>query len=314
MARRAERPLAYELYGLRIRSAFPLPARRGDTNRADLEIVWHEDRIARPDCPTGRVLAELSLPGGEGYSHIAANGGYLLCYHRVCDVLVRPDLRWLEVRLAAGANPALVPILLAGNALAFVLMLAGECVLHASAVRMDGRALAFAGGSGKGKSTLAALFCGGGATLVTDDILRLEHGPPGPRCFPGGVEIRLRPGAGDLAATSGAAHVETTADSRTALRYNAGDPGTPPLHAIVIPLPARGRAHLAVRQLEPREALVALLGSPRVGGLEAPELLARQLHSIARVAATVPLYEALVPWGPPFDPDLVPALAREVGL
>lgn len=310
----AHPPLAYEMYGLRIRSEVPLPARADRADAADLDIVWHESRIAEPDRTSGRVLAELSLPGGPGYTHVAADGGYALRYHGMCDVLVRADLRKLEVRLTPGADPALVPILLAGNALAFVLALAGEWVLHASAVRIDGRALAFAGASGRGKSSLAALCCTRGASLVTDDLLRLDQRPTGPHCFPGGTEIRLRPGAAGLAVGSGTARVGVTADGRTALRYDTGDPAMPPLHAVVLPLPARGRASLCVRRLEPRDALAALLACPRVTGLRAPELLAQQFQALARLVSAVPMYEALVPWGPPFDPGLPAALAREVGV
>ncbi len=55
--------------------------------------------------------------------------------------------------------------------------LVGRPSLHASCVEVGGRAVAFQGLSGVGKSTLAALMIERGARLVTDDALSLEPRP-----------------------------------------------------------------------------------------------------------------------------------------
>jgi hypothetical protein len=54
----------------------------------------------------------------------------------------------------------------------------GAFVLHAAAVAASGGAIAFAGPSGRGKSTLAASYASCGGLILTDDCLRLkpEHG------------------------------------------------------------------------------------------------------------------------------------------
>ncbi|NNK33918.1 MAG: hypothetical protein HKP02_12380 [Xanthomonadales bacterium] len=53
---------------------------------------------------------------------------------------------------------------------------AGKAVVHASAVVLeDGRAVAFAGPTGRGKSTLAMAFHQQGHTLITDDCLLLQE-------------------------------------------------------------------------------------------------------------------------------------------
>src|SRR2546422_1567628 len=59
-----------------------------------------------------------------------------------------------------------------------------------------------------------------------------------------------------------------------------------------------------VERLTGQRALFALLRHPRVLGVRAPELLRRQFATLGRVAQSVPVYEARIPWGPPFDPDL----------
>ena len=50
----------------------------------------------------------------------------------------------------------------------------GKLVIHASAVQVDGGAVAFMGPTGRGKSTLAAAFANAGHPFLTDDGLVLE--------------------------------------------------------------------------------------------------------------------------------------------
>jgi len=51
----------------------------------------------------------------------------------------------------------------------------GVPLLHASAVVVDGRTIAFVGPSGSGKSTLAASFVDDGVLVMADDALALER-------------------------------------------------------------------------------------------------------------------------------------------
>ena len=88
----------------------------------------------------------------------------------------------------------------------------------------------------------------------------------------------------------------------------------PALVAIVIPRPAPGQRALWVERLSPAQALLALLRSPRVTGLQDEELRRQQFDGLARVARVVPVFEARVPWGPPFAPELAAALCEAVGL
>lgn len=63
---------------------------------------------------------------------------------------------------------------LLGPVLGFVLRLRGMIALHASAVVIDDRAVAFAGPQGAGKSTLAAAFAQLGYPVLTDDVTALK--------------------------------------------------------------------------------------------------------------------------------------------
>jgi hypothetical protein len=90
------------------------------------------------------------------------------------DPIFTIDLKGQEVSLCpqAPVTPERLPRLLH----AFVpkiLSLRGHFVLHAAAVAIDGRVLAFSGLSGAGKSTTAAALVAAGAVAVCDDQLVL---------------------------------------------------------------------------------------------------------------------------------------------
>lgn len=302
----------YELYGLRIRSEIPLPARAA-AGEADLAVAWGESVLPNRPSP-GRVLARLRLGTAGGYTHVATESGYDLVYHDVCTIRVACDCTSLRVHVLPEGPAEMVPLLVAGNALAFVLTLLGEGVLHASAVELDGAAIAFVGGSGMGKSTLAALCCGAGAGLVTDDVVRLDTGRAPPACHVGGLEIRLRPNAAPLLDGLGESDCARAVDGRITLRLASPPRGPVPLAAVVIPRPSRVARHLAVRRLGSTEALFALMRHTRVTGLLAPELMRSQFERFAQVARCVPVLEADIPWGPPFDPALPAELLSAMGL
>jgi hypothetical protein len=64
---------------------------------------------------------------------------------------------------------------LLGPVLGFVLRLRGMTCLHASAVAIGDRAIAFLGRAGAGKSTLAAAFARQGYPVLTDDLVALRE-------------------------------------------------------------------------------------------------------------------------------------------
>ena len=103
-------------------------------------------------------------------------------YHRIayCDgTTVVVDAAGSSV-WATGPDSATVEdtaIYLLGPILGFVLRLRGVICLHASAVAIDGRAVALVGPSGAGKSSTAAAFARLGHRVLTDDVLALvDHG------------------------------------------------------------------------------------------------------------------------------------------
>jgi hypothetical protein len=309
-------PLAL-LYGLRIRSEVPIRQARPVTDDADadLELTLGAPMPLTFEAPPGTTLAELHLAGSHYHFARSAGGGYVLRYFGACDFVVDPDLRRAEARLVEGADPDLVAVLAAGSLPSFVLMMRGDPLLHASAVDVGGGALAFVGGSGMGKSTMATLSCAAGGKLITDDVLRLDVEGPVPRCHLGSGELRLRKAATELAARFPAPpRSRRTGDDRTALQVEMATTDLLPLAAIVVPRPVRHRDETELRRLDPIDALLTLSGFPRLVGWEDPETHALQFHHLATICEQISVYEADVPWGPPFPPGVAQTIFEAVGV
>ncbi|MPZ64376.1 MAG: hypothetical protein GEU83_02220 [Pseudonocardiaceae bacterium] len=306
----------YRAHGLVICSEVELAMQPGmpTSGPPDLVLRRGATRAIPSDHPPGGRLAGLSKPDGTlRYSLCRDRDRVVLRYPGLCDFVGDRTLGDVTVDLHPGADPGLIAVLAAGALLAVHLRLRGELVLHASAVQLGDGALAFVGASGMGKSTLAALLCTSGHRLVTDDVLRVDL-TDGVVVHPGSTESRLRANAHQLADTAPAGAVRPTADGRLALRApaHAGEPL--PLVACLVPLPSRNAVEVSVQRLAGPRALLRMLQFPRVVGWIEPASTAREFQALADLVGQVPIFEARVPWGPPFWPDVVPGLLDGVAV
>jgi hypothetical protein len=64
---------------------------------------------------------------------------------------------------------------LASHIAATCLCLKGTIAIHANVIRLDGKTIAFAGDSGRGKSTLTTYCINQGAQFITDDVLSFDQ-------------------------------------------------------------------------------------------------------------------------------------------
>jgi hypothetical protein len=303
--------MIYEQCGLRLRSELELHLPVAVGEGYDVDVRWGEEIHDSADPPPGDVIAMYGSDEDRWYTATATGSGYHLRFRECGEFWISDDLAHVEVRPDPVGRTELLPILLAGTATAFLLSLRGETVLHASAVAIDGTALAFVGQSGRGKSTLAALLCVDGADLVTDDVLTVDAGPP-VTCTGGASELRLRAGAMRIADDRPDAVTRTTADERLALTLGSVPPSSLPLAAIVVPAPSRTATEVAVRRVPPSTALFGLLAFPRIHGWCQAEVLSRDFSVLSDVVNRIPVYDVTIPWGPPFAPTVAPSLARLV--
>lgn len=305
----------YHAYGLLIASdvALPLPP-IAPAGSPDLVLHRGEDRPVPHERPRGERLAEVGRPNHTVFYTVARDDKQtILRYPGLCDFVGDVRFERIAVHLHPGADEDLLPVLIAGALLAMHLMLRGELVLHASAVQAGGRAVAFVGRSGMGKSTLAAALCEQGCGLVSDDLLRVDRAAGGALLVhPGGTESRLRPAAHALAATAAQDAVYETADGRLALRPRELVTGPLLLAACVVPRPSRDVTEVATRRLRPLEALLLLSSYPRVLGWHDPATMATSFQALGDLVERVPVFEAAIPWGLPFAPGVLDTLLTAV--
>lgn len=303
-------PPVYLQCGVRLRSEIELALPVSDGGEWDVTIRRGPEMHDSADPPPGETIAAYERNGAENwYTATRTDAGYRLRFRECGEFQISRDLTDVVVREDRSGSTELLPILLAGTVSALLLNLQGHLVLHASAVAIDDVALAFVGDSGRGKSTMAALMCVDGAELVTDDVLRVDPGPP-VTCIGGAPELRLRDKAAPIARAQARANIRTTADERHAFAPVAASVESRPLAAIVIPSPSRTVTRVEARILEPTEALFALLGSPRVHGWRDKAVLSREFEALTRLVNEVPVHEATIPWGPPFDPDIASQIRK----
>jgi hypothetical protein len=233
-------------------------------------------------------------------------------YAGLCEFVGDAEMQSVAVYKEPGADDRLLSVVGAGALLAIHLMLRGELILHASAIRLGDAAIAFVGASGMGKSTLATLLAADGCQLVSDDVLRVALPEASPASvYPGSVESRLRPGATALVRAS-RTPVRRTGDGRTAVRLSAYRGPPLPLAACVVPLPDHEATEIEVTSLSRAHGLKRLLQFPRIVGWVEQTWLVQNFHALAGLVARVPVLEARVPWGPPFTDGMAGQLTSAV--
>lgn len=279
-----EGPFAYRVFGLRIRSALrlpelgePLPA-----EESDVEIV-------RGDVPAeGSAPSGLSVAGDVALLSIPEVGRYAMVGGR--SVTVEP---------VPGASDRNVRLFLLGSAFAAILHQRGLLPLHANAVVVDGRAIAFLGHPGAGKSTLAAWFHDEGFRILADDVCVVTWSAGGrPLAHPGIPRLRLRPEAIEASGRV-VDDYEPAFDDRD--KFNiptaasaAGDP-VPLDHLYLLTRGGDGRESVA--PLTGAAAVEALVANTYRGGY-VPLMGRKSPHLLdcARLARSTPVFEASRPW------------------
>ncbi|GAB1545533.1 hypothetical protein NUACC21_82090 [Scytonema sp. NUACC21] len=170
----------------------------------------------------------------------------------------------IVVEAAPGIEQDLLRPCILGPLFAVLLRQRGLLVLHASSVVIDGRAVAFLGQSGWGKSTLANAFYNQGYILLTDDVMAVQVEAQYPITFPSYPYVRLLP---DSAASFGydfksLALIHTGAAKRNN-HLNRGFLQTPvPLKQIYV-LENVGCSRNEIENFQPQEALVELIRHSR---------------------------------------------------
>ena len=301
----------YSQCGLRIRSEVELALPPLPDGGWDVDVRWGHDLDAPEPPSRNSPIAALGDGADAWYVVEHHHGGYRAWFQGCGDFVIDADCSQVTI-YPQDERPDLVPIVMAGTVSAILLNLRGATVLHASAVSNGDQVLAVVGQSGRGKSTVAALMCAAGAALVADDLLAVTADDPR-TCIGGSHEIRLREKAFEIAHHVAHAGVRRTTDERLAVAPEAISSEPRSLAGIIIPSPTRDQRSLSFDRLEPRDALMTLLAFPRVHGWTDPGVLRRDFTTLGRLVNEIQVWNAVIPWGPPFSPQIATEIVCLVG-
>jgi hypothetical protein len=318
---RLHEPVLYSTAGLVVRSRLWLPARPERDQEAphDVEFVFGGARAIAPVVPSEQVLADLVLEGAPQYTFCRMGERFVGRFYGLADFEIDAALARVVCHPVIAGPSQDVPIVMAGAVASFLAAMRGRFILHASAIDLGGRAVAFAGERGQGKTTMATLFCVAGFPLVTDDVLPLDideaPGHPAVYGHRSGFELRLRTTAATLIDRFPASiERRVTSDDRRAIRPVMSGRPSMPVAAIILPRPDRESSSPRARRLGVAEAGLALHRCTRTEGWRDPGILRRNFSQVSQLVETVPVYAVDVPWGPPFDDDLAARVLGACGI
>ena len=172
------------LCGWRVASALPLPDLlpwTGGDGPADLRI----EVGPVPERLTDTVFDQPLL-------QVAADGTCRFQVPGVAAYLIDADARRVVVEPAMAPDAPDIRVFLYGTVLGLLCYRRGLVPLHASCVRIGDGAVAMAGASGMGKSTLAAALLRRGCPVLSDDVTVIDlASPDGPRVLPAFPRLKL---------------------------------------------------------------------------------------------------------------------------
>jgi hypothetical protein len=229
-------------------------------------------------------------------SHRSVSQGWigdamLIRCHGVADYWVKPAERFVRCCSAVDADPGAVRHFLLNQVLPRLVSYHAPLVIHAAGIVTKDGAVAFAGPSGIGKSTLVASFAQSQeAIVIADDsvLLRVEHDDA--RAIGGYTCCRLR--------LDSVAELELTANTRQSERHSASKRiFTPPDATDPLPIPVAGvfvldesepspRGAASVTRLRGAQAVLAIVRNAFLLDNRHPELIRNQFKEAGQLVQT----------------------------
>jgi hypothetical protein len=212
---------------------------------------------------------------------------------------------------------------LTGPVLAYWLEQEGLPALHASAVAIAKRAVAFLAHSGNGKSTLAGGFIQAGAALLTDDILPVEDQDGRFWGRPGLPQIKMWPDEAEyfalnyedfqtLSPDTSKLHIPVEALKNGAFCYESR-----PLACIYVPRKSdqpAGGTNIEITPIPPAEAVIELVRYSFIPPyiFESLGWQSRRLDFFAGLVRQVPVRRLVYPAGFEHLPGVTEAVRRDL--
>jgi hypothetical protein len=316
-------PAVYCVYGLQVLADAPIPGMSAleGADRIDIRMwlnrmpPWWQNQALPADAIWYRS-PNVDEQGQPRLTVWKMNGDcYRLSYSDGTDFLVDPEGGEVWSVLPANAARAAAAYLI-GPVMGFLLRVRGICCLHASAVQVGGRVIAFTGPRCAGKSTTAAAFEKAGYRVVSDDITALVERGESFLAQPGYPRLWLWPDAAESLYGSSLdlprilpggewdkCYVDLTSGGREFQTQSL------PLSAIyVLEERMKDAARPTVKPIAPSAALVKLAANTYMNYLLDPALRAREFEILGRLVMRVPVRRVI----PQADAACLPELCRAI--
>ncbi|MGX2961400.1 aldolase [Peribacillus sp. JNUCC 23] len=161
---KAEKKVAYKAFGLSIISEIPLPELPHIDNKVDFIDI--EIKIGN----LSNLWFDLSDKQNE---FVISENLVMFQFPNIATFSVQEG-KTIIVSPMAEEDEDMIRLVILGTCMGVLLMQRKIFPLHGSAVAIDGKAYAFIGDQGAGKSTLATTFLNRGYQLLSDDVIALS--------------------------------------------------------------------------------------------------------------------------------------------
>lgn len=194
-------PVHHSLYGLCLSANQPipsLPVLRGSPN-PEVEIHLNANSDVSSSVfslnPNSFYVSPILNDDGQPIVRVGKLGDQSFCffYDSGARFAVRHDGREIWAEGPEGYSVEDLATYLVGPVMGFVLRLWGILPLHASAIAVDGRAIALVGSQGAGKSTTAAAFAKMGFAILSEDVVAVIEEGKRQMVQPGYPRVNLWP-------------------------------------------------------------------------------------------------------------------------
>lgn len=176
-----------------------VPQRFGAETKSDLHIQFLDQPGDVNGDPAGETLwytTDILNEHGDPALKIwrgKSAGEYFIRYFNGLTFRIDAAISRVHVHCTQKIDQEEVCSFLLGPVMGIVLRMKGTLCLHASAVEIDGKAVAFGGPMGVGKSTTAAIFAKNGHAVLADDIVPLKKSGMSFLAHPGYPFLNLMP-------------------------------------------------------------------------------------------------------------------------
>ncbi len=313
----------YSAYGLRIYSNLPVPGLESSPSQRAIDVrVWlrmapHElDGFQPSDCDAWYISHNRDESGQPTLAvwKIKDTGHFRIRYSDGVEFII--DRSGSEVWATWPDTLTLedMATYLLGPIFGFLLRLRGGACLHASAIAIDGKAVALLGPAGAGKSTTAAALARLGYSVLSEDVVALCEQGGDYLAQPGYPLIRLWPDS--VQALYGASDALPLLTPNWDKRYlgltkngSRFQPEPLPLVAIYFLNERSDEASAPfVEAIPPREGLITMVANTYTNFLLDQDMRAREFDLLGRLLSTVPFRRVT----PHADPARLPELCRAI--